>query len=727
MRPHRGALRSAALAVAAVLSLIGSVAAAELPSEDQPVLLSADEVSYDRDLGVVTARGHVELSQGDRILLADTLTYNERNGTVSASGNVSLLEPTGDVAFADYVELTSGLKEGVIRDIRVLLADGSRIAANGGKRSGEKTEFAKAVYSPCPLCEEDPTRAPLWQLKAVRVTHDQEAHQIEYRDAWLEIYGVPVAYTPYFSHPDPTVTRQSGLLVPEFSFSNSLGASVRPPYYFTLGPSADATFEPIITSKQGIVLGGEYRRLFRTGEFDANGSITRADRTDEDQDEVDANAVRGHIDARTRFDYDENWRWGADLERASDKTYRRLYDYGNERTLTSQAFVENFQERSYGIGRTLWFQGLRDQDDDDQFPQIWPEVIYHYVGEPTGIGNYFTLDAGVLNLSRIEGRDSRRVHGQAGWHLPYTSRWGALVDLGATLETDGYWVDDVDPDSPNTVDPSDGKNGFTGRIFPQLSAQLRYPLVKYSERFTQVVEPTVAVIVAPADPNPDLIPNEDSQDFELDETNLFDPDRTVGIDQADGGQRIDYGLEWSAYGATGGAASVFLGQSYRFSQSKEDFAAGSGIENALSDLVGRVDLVPIPELDLTYRFRLDNRTLSPHRSELQLLTGTQDINLRLSYIFLDDETDTQEFGDRQEVYARLRGRINENWSGQIFGRRDLELGRFLVYGVGLTYENWCLAIGAEIRREEYDDEEIDPETKVLLRITFKTLGGVGNL
>jgi LPS-assembly protein len=725
VRPHRGVLRVGAIAAAALLMLARSAFSDELPTEDEPVLLSADEVSYDRDLGVVTARGHVELSQGERILLADTLTYNERTGTVAATGNVSLLEPTGDVAFAEFVELTSGLREGVIRDIRVLLADGSRIAANGGRRTGETTEFAKAVYSPCPLCEEDPTRAPLWQLKAVRVTHDREQHRIEYRDAWLEIYGVPVAYTPYFSHPDPSVTRQSGVLVPDLSFSNSLGPAARIPYYFTLGPSADATFEPIVTTKQGIVLGGEYRRLFRTGELDINGSITRADREDEDQNEIEDDVVRGHIDARARFDYDENWRLGADLERASDKTYRRLYDYGNERTLTSQAFVERFHERSYGIGRSLMFQGLRDEDDNDEFPLIWPEAIYHHVGEPWGIGNYLTFDAGVLNLTRTDGRDSRRLHSQVGWHLPYISRYGYLVELGATLEADGYWVDGVDPDSP-LVDPNETRGGFTGRIFPQLSAELRYPFVQYNERFTQMVEPIVAIIVGPEDPNPDLIPNEDSQDFELDETNLFDPDRTTGIDRADGGQRIDYGVEWSAHGPKGGAVSAFIGQSYRFSES-EDFAPGSGILDDLSDVVGRLDLTPIPELDLTYRFRLDSRSLEPHRNELQLTAGNPDLNLRLSYIFLDDETATLEFGDREEIYARLRGRITDNWSGTMFARRDLELDRFLSYGVGLTYENWCLAIGAEIRREEFDDEEIDPETKVLLRITFKTLGGFGNL
>ena len=422
MRPHRGALQGWVVAAVAILALAHGVAGAELPSEDEPVLLSADEVTYDRELGVVTARGHVELSQGERILLADTLTYNERTGTIAASGNVALLEPNGDVAFANYVELTSDLKEGVIRDIRLLLADGSRIAANGGRRSGDTTEFAKAVYSPCPVCEPDPYRPPLWQLKAVRVTHDQKKHRIEYRDAWLEIRGVPVVYTPYFSHPDPSVTRQSGFLVPDFSFSNSLGFSVQVPYFFTLGPSGDATFDPIFTTKQGIVLGGEYRRRLQMGEFQTDGSITRADR--EDDNEVHDDEVRGYIRSNARFDHDENWRYGTDLFRASDKTYLRLYDYGSDRTLTSQAFVETFADRSYGIGRSMWFQGLRDQDNNDQFPIIVPEAVYHYVGEPLSAGDYLTFDAGVLNLSRIEGPDSRRLHSLAGWHRPFVSPHG---------------------------------------------------------------------------------------------------------------------------------------------------------------------------------------------------------------------------------------------------------------------------------------------------------------
>jgi hypothetical protein len=109
------------------------------------------------------------------------------------------------------------------------------------------------------------------------------------------------------------------------------------------------------------------------------------------------------------------------------------------------------------------------------------------------------------------------------------------------------------------------------------------------------------------------------------------------------------------------------------------------------------------------------------------MAGPPNLNLWLSYIFLDDESTTQEFGDREEIYGQLGGRIAEGWFGTIFARRDLEQDRFLLYGTGLRYENSCLSIDAQIRREEFEDAEIDPETKVLLRITFKTLGSLGNL
>jgi LPS-assembly protein len=177
-------------------------------TDDGNVLFRADSLRYDRELGVIVATGNVEFSRGDHVLMADTVSYNEKSETVTASGKVTLVEPTGEVVFADYVELSGDLKEGMMRNLRVRLQDDSRLAAAGGRRSaGNRTELAKAVYSPCDLCRDRPDRPPLWQIKAARVVHDQEAQEIIYNDAVVEVFGVPIAFLPYLSTP---IRRSSG-------------------------------------------------------------------------------------------------------------------------------------------------------------------------------------------------------------------------------------------------------------------------------------------------------------------------------------------------------------------------------------------------------------------------------------------------------------------------------------------------------------------------------------
>ena len=102
--------------------------------------------------------------------------------------------------FAQYIELTDDFKNGIVKQLRILLADKSRFAAvKGTRRDGNRTVMRRAVYSPCEPCKDDPKRPPVWQLKAEKIVHDQTEQEITYRDAFLEFFGVPVAYSPYFS------------------------------------------------------------------------------------------------------------------------------------------------------------------------------------------------------------------------------------------------------------------------------------------------------------------------------------------------------------------------------------------------------------------------------------------------------------------------------------------------------------------------------------------------
>ncbi len=687
-----------------------------------PVLLIADEVTYDRDLGVVTARGHVEISRGDRVVHADTVSYNEKAQTVTASGNVSLTDEHGNTVFADYAELTRDLKEAAIESIRLLLSDKSRLAAASGKRTGGNiNEFNYAVYSPCQLCAEDPTRAPLWQIKAVKVTYNEAEHKIAYEDATFELFGVPILYTPYFEHPDGTVKRATGLLTPQFGLSGKLGAHVQTPYFIDIAPDKDLTIAPIFSTNEYPVLYGTYRQRVEDGLFSVTASGTLSD---ENEPSVGLNEgdFRGHIDAIGRFDIDQNWRSGFDVERATDKTYERLFDFSDDRTLTSRAFAEMFDGRNYASFQSYYFYGTRASDVNDEAPIVAPLMDYSYVSEPVVLSGYFTFDADAMVLSRIEGRDVQRVSLAGGWRLPYTSSWGDVTTVSATVRGDLYSFNDLDPnsDDPNPTGPTE--EGVSARIFPQLSVEWRYPFVRDHDGWQEVAEPIAAITAAPNKSNFGDIPNEDSLDVEFDDTNLFDPDRFAGLDNVDTGQRATYGLRWTFITNGGGHGSVFVGESYQFNENS-NFAVASDFKNNLSDIVGSVQLSPIEDFDLLYRFRYDTNSLSPRYNEVLMSAGPSKLHLDLDYAFLSNEADpSAEFGDRQEFAGKLSSQFTDYWSGFIAGRYDIESGRVLAYGGGVEYEDECFDIRASLERSEFQDQETDPGWKVLFRVGLKNLG-----
>lgn len=720
-------------AVVAVASLWLAVAMATTaraaPLQDgaqsqTPFLLKADELTFDENLGLVVARGNVEIAQGGRVLMADTVTYNQKTDVMTASGHVSLLEETGEVVFAEHAEFSDDLKNGVVRGIRMLLADNSRLAANGGRRvGGVTTEMSKAVFSPCDLCPDDPTRAPLWQIKAVRITHDSVQKDVEYRDARMEIFGLPVAYLPYFSHPDPTVKRRSGFLAPSYGSSTDLGTFIRAPYYWAIEQNQDITFAPMYTTDQGLVLAGEYRHRITNGEYQFSGSYT------EPTDPPPGAEQRGHIRGKGRFDLDDTWRAGFDAARASDDTYLRRYRFptgesfygANERSLTSTAFVEGFQRRSYARATAFSYQGLRATDDPGRTPLILPLAEYSFRGEPDRYGGRFNIDTSLLSLTRDEGTDSRRLSAKTMWNLPHTAPAGDIYNLTVSLQTDLYNVDAV----PSPGDPTRLQDGYTGRVFPQVQLNWRYPFVRQQGSTTQLIEPIAGAVAAPRGGNPDKLPNEDSIDVEFDDTNLFRDSRFTGVDRVEGGQRVVYGVRGGLYGDAGGSTTAFLGQSYRLNDDTP-YAPGTGLDDQLSDVVGRLSVSPNNLLDALYRFRFNAEDSRMRRNEVTLGVGGSRLRLDLTYLFIDEEATTSQFGDREEIFGSMNVGLTRYWSAFASAQRDLDEddSRWIALGGGLQYSDECLIFRASLSRRFSRDRDLTPTTALLFQLVFKNLGEV---
>ena len=722
-------LRSGVVALMVACGVAAAdLAGAQTQTErQQPVLLNADQVTFDETLGIVTASGNVELSQGPRSVRADTITYNQKTKVVTASGNIRLVEPSGDIVFADYAELTDDLRDTFIENIRVLMTDNSRMAGNEGeRREGKLTRINRGVYSPCDLCKSDPTRAPLWQVRAVRIVHDNDAKEVRYKDAVMEIFGVPVAYTPYLSHPDPSVDRRSGFLTPSFRNNTDLGFGVLTRYYFDIAPDQDATLDLGGYTKQGPIIGGQYRKRFERGRLEVEGAVTRGELQNGSIKGADDRRTRGYAAAKGLFEINETWRWGFDLKRASDEYFLRRYYDNRDEVLTSRAFVEGFNGRNYAALNAYSFQDLR-YGNPVQEPIVLPMGRYNALGEPGSVfGGRWSFDSSLLALTRPKdgGPNTRRIQIQPGWEREIVSSAGFVTTLSGSVLVAGYNADRFNPLDPTVRGTQDFDRV---RVFPQAQATVRYPFVRYGESSQQLIEPIGQLTVAPDVKNNSAYPNEDSLDVEFDDINLFMPNRFTGIDRLDGGPRITYGLRSAIQGYKSGAASVFLGQSYRLTDTSA-FRGGSGLADKLSDYVGRVDLTPANWLDLNYSFRIDQETLKPRRHSLNASAGIPEFRLSTAYTYVDQTENrltTQRDLVEQATFG-LSSKFSENWSGSLAHVQAMrpDPGARASLAV-LTYQDECL-IFQTIARRDYTTTptgQSDGNT-IFFRFVFKNLGEV---
>lgn len=697
------------------------------PDLNLPVQVYADEISYDSELGIIIATGRVEISQGDRILMADTVTYNEKANLVAATGNVSLKEPTGETLFGDYVEMTGDLREGTIQNFRMLMADQSRLVASGAQRlDGNRTILRRGVYSPCDLCRDNPSRAPLWQVKARRVEHDQQAQEVYYRDAWLEVGGIPLFYTPYFSHPDPTVKRKSGFLAPQYSASKTLGSTFTVPYYWAVTPNLDLTFEPTFTTNAGQMIAGEYRQRFARGEIEASASAVSAPRVDDSNNRIGGDEFRGHFKGRGRFDINDDWRWGFDAARSTDDTYLaryrllRRYGFPSAVTLTSRAYVEGFDGPNYAAVNAYAFQGLRPADDPGQSPIVLPMFEYSYLSDPRFFGGRVNVDANALSILRTDGTDTRRFSVRTGWSRPYVAPAGDIYTLQAQLQTDLYSVDNANKTSDRTLSGSDGING---RALPTVGLNWRYPFVRSTESYQQYLEPTAAVYVSPNGGSNRRIPNEDSRSFDLDYTNLLALNRFGGVDRVEGGQRVVYGLTAGMKDFGIRSVSGFIGQSLQWNT--DDFLiAGSGIDHRSSDIVGRVNVVPFANTSLNYAFRLDESNLDVVRSIAGFSVGPPALRIDGSYLFIDRSSTPQFSTNVEQLGLRLTTRLTENWSAQVENLRDFAGIGNLRWAANLVYSDECIVAGLFYTRRFIGDRDNPPDSTIFLRVVFRNLGEI---
>jgi LPS-assembly protein len=677
-------------------------------SKPQEVLIRADKMTYDSNTDEVSAEGNVEVSFGDRTLLANKLIYKQNSHIVIAEGNATLREANGTTLSGNRIEITDDMRDGIIESMNVVIAGRGRLAAAKATRTeGNTLTLEKAVYTTCKACTEDPSRAPTWQIKAFRITYNQQKARVEYEDAFFEMFGVPVLYMPYFSHSDPEAPRQSGFLVPGVGHSSDIGYFVEIPYYFALSPSYDLLLAPMYTENDGPLLKGEWRQRTESGVYNLQGSARYGRARDNFGNDQGDDTLQGHVFGTGRFQIDDVWRWGYDAQLTSNDTYLKRYDISSLDRLENNLFVEGISGRSYAAINSWYFQGLRQTDDPGKTPLVLPLAEVEYVPDETVLGGRFSLSGNALYLYRSDGQDTGRLSATAAWKLPLTTSGGHQITLFANLRADAYYV----------TDPTVGTGTqTTGRVLPLAGVEWRYPLVRSDWGWKQIIEPIVQVIGSPYGGNPAEIPNEDSASFEFDEANLFSLNKFPGLDRWETGPRVNAGVRAAAYFDEGYVEAI-IGESFRFHED-DAFTQQSGLRGQSSDYVGRLTIQPTDAIRIVNRFRINQQNYNFERNEVYAEANDPDWYLfRAGYVLLEPDPALPDQREEVNMLGSLKTFSNIWINGS--GRRDLSGDQMIESKFGLAYEDDCATFGIDFRRRFTRDRDIEPSSSLLFTFRLK--------
>jgi LPS-assembly protein len=753
------------------------------PAPGAQMLVQADEVRYDYNNLLVSAVGNVQIYYNGATIEADKVVYDGKTKRLHAEGNARLTEADGKVSYGQLLDLSDDYRDGFIDSLRLETPDQTRLAASRADRTDANyTVFQSGVYTACEPCRDNPKKPPLWQVKAARIIHNESEKMMYFEDASIEFFGVPLAWVPYFSAPDPTVKRKTGFLMPVLSTSSAYGFAVEVPYYIALGPNYDATIAPMITSAQGPLMRGEWRQRFENGDLTIRGAAI--DQLDKNRFLIDGAPTpgfrdfRGAIEGSGRFSLSPQWTWGFDgvgltdraffqdykIQQLQNKALDPILNYQTE--AISQIYLTGRGDRSYFDMRAIHYYGLSLLDVQGTLPNVAPVIDHDYTFDQPVFGGELSTKFNFTNINRetasfdaisanaqnlglcdvnsadptqktrancllrgVPG-DYSRVSAQVNWRYQYIDPLGQVFIPFASVRGDaaGMAIDNQ-PGVSNFINPGDST---ITRAMPTVGLEYHYPFIGVQSWGTQTIEPIAQLIVRPNETQIGKLPNEDAQSLVFDDTNLFKVDKFSGWDREEGGSRVNYGLQYTAQFNRGGNLNMLFGQSYQL-WGLNSFAVGditntglgSGLDKTASDYVGRIAFQPNQIYTFSTRFRFDQETFSMERLEVEASASFDRWNASILYGDYAAQPQLGFLTRRDGILTSGAYKINQNWVVNGGVRYDIENAKLSQTRFGLGYIDDCFMASFQYYTDYTFAGSLTSSQTYLLQISLRTLGGTG--
>ncbi|VAV90715.1 LPS-assembly protein LptD @ Organic solvent tolerance protein precursor [hydrothermal vent metagenome] len=681
-----------------------------------------DKLSYDAKTQVAVATGKVVITYGNYVLVATKVVYDRKNDRMRATGKVHLREPGGNILTADIAQLQNRFRDGFARHLRLLLTNDATLTADYARRTdGNLTVYQRVTYTRCKTCLL-PDGSPLWQIRSLKVTHNEEEGIIYHEDATFQFLGASIFWLPKLSHPDPTVKRRTGFLIPEFNYSSTYGFGVGTPYFINLAPNYDVTLRPFLTTKQGLLARATWRQRLAKGEYDLDvaGIYQLSKKVPPPGD----TRFRGYARSIGKFEINKRWNWGWDATVVSDDTFARRYDINNRDDIISQVYLTGVNDRNFFSAELLHFRGLLATDNNRTFPYAAPYLRYNVTLDRPIFGGQLDFYTNMYSVRRRDpltlspttanqATDQTRATFEANWTRRIVTSAGAVVTPFAKLRSDVFVTDNL----PGTT----AKDKVTTRFLPTAGFDVRWPFVASGSYGQQVLTPVVQFLTSPSENKTDQLSNEDSVSLNFDYSNLFLQNRFTGQDRFEGGTRVNVGVMSNWLFNDGGFLRFSAGQAIHLA-GRNSYTFGSGLGGNYSDFVMAMAYQPNENLQLSYQARFDDRSFKVKTQEAGVRGRYGPLSGSINYLNVAAAPAYGRPLRQEQIWGDAEYFMTDRWA--IFGsaRYDLNLDRSFQNTVGVAYYCDCFDFKVYYKESNASDRDANASRSVMLSIDFKTLG-----
>ncbi|WP_440931250.1 LPS-assembly protein LptD [Candidatus Pelagibacter sp.] len=667
--------------------------------------LTGDKIIYDLNKKVIFSNTKSQLTDSnDNKYLTEKFHYDTVKKIIKLDKLIfydnSKNKLTSEISYLDLVnqkligkDLTINLK-----DLKFNQNNEPRLKGKSYSYENNFTNVEKGNFTLCKIRNE---KCPPWVINAEKITHNKKNKTIYYENAWLKVYDKPVMYFPKFFHPDPSVKRRSGFLMPSFENSNNTGSSLQIPYYHVFSNSSDLTLTPRLYDEEKTLIQSEFREEKKDSSIIVDASILK-EKNISSKSHIFINQSN-NLKLLNFSESELNFR----LEQTSNDTYLKSYKVKSpiikdNDTLTNTISLSGSREDLSFQSELHIFENLNKQNSD-RYEVIYPsyEIEKKLNSLESLNGNIFLKSNGFQKKYNTNVEEQVVVNDIIFKSFPTLSTKGFKNSLNLLLKN----TNTSSENSTKYKDHTDHKILSIGEI------NSTYPLSKKNSTRQQILTPKVSFRYSPNDSKD--IRNTDNR---IDVSNIFNFNRLSDNETVEGGGSITYGFNYSSSKDNREYFNSKIANVMRLSKN-EDLPKNSKLGEKTSDIVGSLIFDPNNFMKFEYDFSQDENLKD---NNYQLLKSEFKINnfvTSFEYLNENNTANKEHFLSNKSSYL-----IDEYNMLSYTTRRNKKTKLTEFYNLVYEYKNDCLKASLEYNKDYYNDRDIKPEENIFFRLTIMPFG-----